>query len=50
MPPSEKELVMYQKATVLDLLQIFKKEKEKTYTPEEMEEIMLAYIKGLEEK
>ena len=41
---------MYQKATVPDLLQIFKKEKEKTYTPEEMEEIMLAYIKGLEEQ
>lgn len=50
MPSSEKELVMYQKATVLDLLQIFKKDQDKNYTPDEMEEIMLAYIKGLEEK
>lgn len=50
MPPSEKELIMYQKATVLDLLQIFKKDSNRTYTPDEMEKIMLAYIKGLEEK
>ncbi len=50
MPPSEKELIMYQKATVLDLLQIIKKEPDKNYTPEELETLMMAYIKGLEQK
>ena len=50
MPPSEKELVMYQKATVLDLLQIFKKEPDRSYSPEELEELMMAYVKGLEQK
>ena len=50
MPPSEKELVMYQKATVLDLLQIFDDKPDKTYTPEELKKIMMDYIKGLEEK
>ena len=50
MPPSEKELVMYQKATVLDLLQIFKKEPDRSYSPEELEGLMMAYVKGLEQK
>lgn len=50
MPPSEEELVMYQKATVLDLLQIIKKEPHRSYSPEELEELMLAYIKGIEQK
>ena len=50
MPPSEKELIMYQKATVLDLLQIFKKDSDRTYTPDELEELIRAYIRGLEEK
>lgn len=50
MPPSEKELVMYQKATVLDILQLFKKDPDKSYTPAEMEEILMSYVKGLEQK
>lgn len=50
MPPSEKELLMYQKSTVLDILQLIKREPDKTYTPAELEELMMAYIKGLEQK
>lgn len=48
--PSEKELVMYQKSTVLDLLQIIKGDPDKTYTASELENLMLAYVKGLEQK
>lgn len=49
MPPSEKELIMYQKSTVLDLLQIIEDQPDKVYTPEELKKLMLAYIKGLEQ-
>lgn len=51
MPP-EKETIMIQKSTVYDIQKIFKKSKEqgKTYTPEEIEEITDAYVKGLEQK
>ncbi len=48
--PSEKELVMYQKATVLDLIQILKKDPDRSYTLEELEALMMAYVKGLEQK
>ena len=48
--PSEKELIMYQKSTVLDLLQIIKRGTSETYTKEELEDIMMAYVKGLEQK
>ncbi|MCI9158975.1 MAG: hypothetical protein HFF55_08250 [Lawsonibacter sp.] len=48
--PSEKELLMYQKSTVLDLLQIIKKDPTRTYTAGELEELMMAYVKGLEQK
>lgn len=47
--PSEKEIIMMQKATVYDLLQIIKAEPDKTYTAEELEKILAAYIKGLEQ-
>ncbi|MCI8385399.1 MAG: hypothetical protein HFE95_03060 [Acutalibacter sp.] len=52
MPPSEKELVMYQKATAYDLIGLIKSSAapDKTYTPEELEELIRAYIRGLEEK
>ena len=50
MPPSEKELIMYQKATAYDLLQLFEADPEKRYSPEELREIVKAYIKGLEQK
>ena len=47
--PSEKELIMYQKSTVLDLLQLIKRDPDKTYTAEELEDLMMAYVKGLEQ-
>lgn len=47
---TERELIMYQKATVLDLLEIFKQDPEKTYTVDELEKMMFAYLKGLEQK
>lgn len=51
MPPSERETVLIQKATVYDIQKIFKTgEEEKTYTPKEIEDITDAYVKGLEQK
>ena len=48
--PTEKEIVIIQKATVYDLMQIFDKaEAGKTYTAEEIKELMQAYIKGAEQ-
>ena len=47
--PSEKEIIMMQKATVYDLLQIIKSNPDKSYTFEELENILAAYIKGLEQ-
>ena len=47
---TERELIMYQKATVLDLLEILKQDPEKTYTVDELEKMMFAYLKGLEQK
>ncbi len=46
---SEKEIIMFQKSTVYDLLQLIKKEPDKTYTTEELEELFAAYVKGLEQ-
>ncbi len=48
--PSEKELVMYQKSTILDLLQILRRDPDRSYTLKELEELMMAYVKGLEQK
>lgn len=50
MPPSEKELLMYQKATAYDLLDLFEANPDKKYTTEELREIVKAYIRGLEQK
>lgn len=50
MPPSDKELIMYQKATAYDLLDLIKSKPEKSYTPEELEDLVRAYIRGLETK
>ena len=47
--PSEKEIIMMQKATVYDLLQIIKANPDKSYTAEELEDILAAYIKSLEQ-
>ena len=47
--PTEKEVMLVQKATVYDLLCIFKEHPEKTFTPEELERILNAYIRGLEQ-
>ena len=46
---TEKEIIMFQKSTVYDLLQIIKKDPDKTYTTEEFEELLAAYVKGLEQ-
>lgn len=48
--PTEKEVVLIQKATVYDLLKILKKgEPGKAYTVEELETLMDAYIEGEEQ-
>lgn len=47
--PSEKEIIMLQKATVYDLLQIIEAEPDKDYTVEELKRLLAAYIKGLEQ-
>lgn len=46
---AEKEIIMFQKSTVYDLLQLIKKDHEKTYTVEELEELLTAYVRGLEQ-
>lgn len=47
--PTEKEIVMIQKATVYDLKRIFREQPDKTYTQEELEKILDAYITGAEQ-
>lgn len=48
--PTEKETLMIQKATVYDLQKILDKgDADKTYTAEEIKELMDAYIKGAEQ-
>lgn len=46
---TEKEILMFQKSTVYDLLQIIEKDPSKTYTPAELKELLAAYVKGLEQ-
>lgn len=48
--PSEKELIMYQKSTVLDLLAIIERDPDRTYSAKELKDLMMAYVKGLEQK
>ena len=46
--PTEKEIIIVQKATVYDLMRIFKENPEKSYTVEELEQLLHAYIQGVE--
>mgnify|MGYP001061786109 FL=1 len=46
---TEREIIMFQKSTVYDLLQLIKKDPNKTYTTDELEELLAAYVKGLEQ-
>lgn len=48
--PSAQESVDIKKAMAYDLLTIFKAEDGKSYTPEEVEKIIRAYIAGLTQK
>ena len=47
--PSEKEIVIIQKATIYDIINIIKEKPEKTYTTEELKRILKAYIAGAEQ-
>lgn len=46
--PTEKDIIITQKATVYDLLRILKEDPDKTYTFDELEKIFDAYIAGSE--
>ncbi|MBD5118075.1 MAG: hypothetical protein HDT37_03035 [Clostridiales bacterium] len=46
--PTEKEVIIVQKATVYDLMRIIKENPEKSYTVEELEQLLHAYIQGVE--
>ena len=48
--PSEKELIMYQKSTIYDILKLIKREPSRTYTTDELEALLNAYVEGLEQK
>ena len=48
--PSEKELLMYQKSTIYDVIRLLKKDPDKTYTTEELIALLDAYAEGLEQK
>ena len=45
----EKEILVAQKAAMFDLIQIIKQQPDKTYTVEELEALIVAYIKGAEQ-
>lgn len=40
---------MYQKSTIFDIIRLIKKEGDRTYTAAELEELLMAYVKGLEQ-
>jgi len=46
---SEKGILVAQKAAMFDLIQILKKQPDKTYTVEELETLIVAYITGAEQ-
>lgn len=48
--PTAQESLDIKKAMAYDLLIIFKSEDGKSYTPEELEKIIQAYISGLSQK
>ena len=47
--PSEKELIMYQKSTIYDVIKLIKREPDWTYTAAELEALLNAYVEGLEQ-
>ena len=47
--PNEKEIAIIQKAAMFDLIQIIKQQPDKTYTVDEIEALIVAYIKGAEQ-
>lgn len=47
--PTEKEIVIVQKATIYDLKRLIEQNPEKTYTVEELKTILDAYITGIEQ-
>jgi hypothetical protein len=47
--PTEKEIMIIQKATIYDLQRILEKEPEKSYTVEELKALLNAYITGAEQ-
>ena len=46
---SEKEVILIQKATMYDLKRILEQDPEKTYTVEELKQLIDAYIQGVEQ-
>ena len=46
--PSEKELVMYQKATIYDVIRLIKREPDRTYTADELEALLNTSAEGLD--
>ena len=46
--PTEKEIVMLQKATVYDIRRILEENPDKTYTLEELQQILDAYVTRIE--
>lgn len=47
--PTEKEIIIIQKATVYDLIQLIEAEPEKSYTPDELKKLLNAYITGAQQ-
>lgn len=47
--PTEKEIMIIQKATIYDLQRILEKEPKKSYTVEELKALLNAYITGAEQ-
>lgn len=47
--PTEKEVIIIQKATIYDLLRIIGENPDKTYTVEELKKLFDAYIRGVEQ-
>lgn len=46
--PTEKEVILIQKATMYDLKRILEQEPDKTYTVEELKQLIDSYIQGAE--
>ena len=47
--PNEKEIAIIQKAAMFDLIQIIKKQPEKTYTADVLDALIVAYTTGAEQ-